>query len=283
MGTMLRTAERQSQAPSPEPPYTRQALLATGNLVAMGGALAATVATGEPWVALCAVAAEAVWLLLAPQSAFLRRSWFDRVLAAEREAALQARLRAAMAGLSPPDAMRACALLEQRERIELLARENPSFASALVKAELAKLTGLVEDFVELGVTAERNERHLGTLDLQGMQRDWQVYAAQVEHFSERDPRHAVAERNLAVLEQRRQRHEDLRRTLGTVRGQMDLIENTFRLLADEIVTMVSPSEIGQRLDELRIAVDAIRETVRDGDMDAVEQDEEARGRETHWQ
>ena len=44
------------------------------------------------------------------------------------------------------------------------------------------------------------------------------------------------------------------------RGQMDLMENTFRLLADEIVTMADPSELGARLEELRVGVAAIRET-----------------------
>jgi hypothetical protein len=44
---------------------------------------------------------------------------------------------------------------------------------------------------------------------------------------------------------------------------MELIEQTFRLLADEILTMASPHELGGRIDELRIAVDAVRETTDD--------------------
>jgi hypothetical protein len=41
------------------------------------------------------------------------------------------------------------------------------------------------------------------------------------------------------------------------------MENTFRLLGDEIVTMQSPSELGTRLDELREGVEAVRQTTRE--------------------
>jgi hypothetical protein len=63
-----------------------------------------------------------------------------------------------------------------------------------------------------------------------------------------------------VLGKRRQRYDELRRIIETSRGQMDLMENTFRLLVDEILTMANPAELGTRLDDLRLGVDAIRET-----------------------
>jgi len=66
-----------------------------------------------------------------------------------------------------------------------------------------------------------------------------------------------------VLLQRKDRYKELRRNLQTARGQMDLMENTFRLLGDEIVTMQSPSELGTRLDELREGVEAVRQTTRE--------------------
>jgi hypothetical protein len=44
---------------------------------------------------------------------------------------------------------------------------------------------------------------------------------------------------------------------------MDLIENTFRLLADQIVTMHSPKELGGQLDGLIDGVEAVRSTARE--------------------
>ena len=55
---------------------------------------------------------------------------------------------------------------------------------------------------------------------------------------------------------------------------MELIEQTFRLLADEIMTMASPRELGGRIDELRLAVDAVRETADEGFSSVIEDVEE---------
>ncbi|MFT3772933.1 MAG: hypothetical protein QM820_46705 [Minicystis sp.] len=269
---MLSPAEIiRSRDKTEEPPYTRYALLNPYNLSLLAGAFVTSAATGETWVAVCAAAVETVWLLIAPQSTLLRRHVFDGMWAASRRAEYEERLAAKIAAIAAGDQARVRALLEQRGRIEQLARENPSFATSLVKKELAKLGSLVEDFVDLGLAAARSERHLAALDLPAMQRAWNLYAAQMKAFPERDPRRAVAAKNLDVLKQRSERHADLGRAVGTARGQIDLIENTFRLLADEIVTMVSPLELGQRLDDLRIAVDAIRETVRESDIEEIDE------------
>jgi hypothetical protein len=252
------------------PPYLRLALLNGYNLGALAGACALSAATGEPWIAACAAAAEAAWLLLAPESKALQRRVFDPMWSDSRRAEEEARLDEQIELLPDNEKARARALLEQRARIEGLARENPSFGSSLVKRELEKLGALVVDFVEIALVAARSDRYLATLDPVAIQSAMSSYAAQVAGHGARDPRREVAAKNLAVLERRLARRADLERAVGTARGQMDLIENTFRLLADEIVTMVSPSELGQRLDDLRIAVDAIRETVGEADPEAQE-------------
>jgi hypothetical protein len=43
------------------------------------------------------------------------------------------------------------------------------------------------------------------------------------------------------------------------------MDNTFRLLVDEIVTMRNASELGERLDDLRTGVEAVRETSREAE------------------
>lgn len=51
------------------------------------------------------------------------------------------------------------------------------------------------------------------------------------------------------------------------RRQIELVEQTFRLLADEILTLATPSELGGRIDQLRVAVETARETTDDSDSD----------------
>ena len=57
--------------------------------------------------------------------------------------------------------------------------------------------------------------------------------------------------------------QEIRKYLGVARGQLDLIENSFRLLADQIVTMQSPQQLSGQLDELLDGVQAIKDSTAD--------------------
>jgi hypothetical protein len=57
--------------------------------------------------------------------------------------------------------------------------------------------------------------------------------------------------------------QEIQRYLGVARGQLDLIENSFRLLADQIVTMQSPQQLSGQLDELLDGVQAIKDSTAD--------------------
>ena len=250
-----------------EPPYLRIAALNAYNLALFVAGLVVSWAIGASWLAMCVCAAETVWLLFAPESKLLKRLWFDPVWTAAIKAEDEARIAARATSLTLPDQGRVRQLREQRARIEGIARENPTFGAQMLVRELDKLDGLVSEFVDRGVAVAQRERHLATFDLAGMRRSWDTYLALHQGVPAGDPRREVAARNLDVLKQRFERHEELTRSVQAARGQMDLIESSFRLLADEIVTMGNPSELGERLDELRIAVDAIRDATRDAELE----------------
>jgi hypothetical protein len=250
-----------------EPPYTRLAFLNPYNLSLLMGAGAAAAATGQWWVGVCGLAGEALWLLFAPDSSFLRRTWFDRTWSLARADALRKREGEKLAQLGHADQQRVLELREQKDRIHQLARENPSLAVELMESELAKLDLILADFVNIALQCGRAERHLGGVDLGAMERAWQGYRAQVEALPEGDKRRAVARKNMDVLEQRRRRRDDLAEGVQAARGQMDLMENTFKLLGDEIVTMSTPDALGARLDDLRIGVEAIHEVSEEDLLD----------------
>ena len=69
-------------------------------------------------------------------------------------------------------------------------------------------------------------------------------------------------KNLAVILKRLEKLHDIRNYLGVARGQLDLIENSFQLIADQIVTMQSPAELSGQLDDLLDGVESIRQTAR---------------------
>lgn len=199
-------------------------------------------------------------MLFAPDSKVLQRTVWDKRWEQSKRDAADARQNEKYKRLTPQDQARAVALRDQRSRIHQLAAENPTVAVDLMKSELAKMDALLEDYLDLGIVCARCERQLAGIDLVALQRSWQAYSAQLERFPKGDSRREVAEKNLQVLAERKNRMEAMQRNLQTARGQMDLMDNSFRLLGDEIVSVADPTELGERLDDLRIGVQAIRET-----------------------
>ena len=264
-----------------EPPYARYAFLNPYNLSLLAGTTVTAAATGHWWLAVCAAGMEGLWMVFAPDSKILQRAWFDKTDEARKRAALEDAQDQKIAKLWPADVVRFRALREQKTRIERLAMENPSLTVELMGGELAKVEGLLEDFLDLALVCARSEQHIQSFDFRALQHSWQQYSQLLEQYSASDRRRAVAEKNLEVLTKRRQRYDELRQVVDTSRGQMDLMENTFRLLVDDILTMANPEELGTRLDDLRIGVDAIRETTTGTDdlyeeLESVEETAKAR-------
>lgn len=258
--SLIRRTQLASQG---KPSYVRYAFANPYNLSLLAGAGAAAAATGHWWMGMIAVAGEALWMLFAPDSTLLRRLWFDKMHQAKLDEARKKRQGEKFAMLPSTEQVRAVGLRQGQDKIQGLARTNPSFTVDLLRSEFGKLEDLVDDFLELATLAHRYDVYLDEFKLEEIEADLRRYQLQVEKLPLGDERRTVAQKNLSVLLQRKDRYKDLRRSLQTTRGQMDLIENTFRLLADEIVTMREPEELGTRLDELRDGVNAVREAAQE--------------------
>ena len=241
-------------------PYLRMAFFNPYNLSLLGGALAAAVLTANPVLAVAALGLEAIWLLNAPDSKRLRHILWDPRFASLRRSIEAAERAQRMAGLAAGPKARVESLVARREEIQHLAGANPSFTGDLLRGELVKTEKLVDAFVEMALTCERYESYLASIDEDQLERDRARYerGAQVE-----GPQGDIAKKNLAVVEKRIEKMDEIRRYLSVAHGQLDLIENSFQLIADQIVTMQSPQELSGQLDELLDGVEAIRETSRD--------------------
>jgi hypothetical protein len=259
----LRQEQSLSVSKPEKPPYARYAFLNPYNLSLLAGAGAASAATGNWGIAITALIAETVWMLFAPDSKIMRERVFDPKFAEEKKLRVDDVRGAKYRGLSIPDQERAQRFWDATRRVEALAKDNPSMTADLVQAELSKLDGLYDDFLELSTAAGKAEAHLSRINYAELNTLWQQYSNQIETLPENDRRHDIAKQNLQVLSERKKRIEDLAQSAQAARGQMDLLDNTIRLLADEILAMTTPAELGERLDELRVGVSAIRETTGD--------------------
>jgi hypothetical protein len=247
-----------------KPPYAKYAFNNLFNYSAMVGFFSAAMLTGDWWLAVAGAGVEAVWMLFAPDSRLLRRAWFDRRHAEQLAAQRKQELDAIVDKLPEPEATRCRALRIKQAQINQLVKSNPAFTVELLRGELGKLDELVSSFIELSVTCARYRDYLKAIDLDEMERDMRRYQQLAERASDPEAR-GLAQKNLQVLEKRKAKYAEIRSYLSSAWGQLDLIENTFELLADQVVTMRSPTELSGQLDELMDGVEAVRQTTRETD------------------
>ena len=245
-----------------KPPYAKYAFINAYNLSVLGGALAVAAATQSAWIAVVGVGVEALWMLFAPDSTLLQRRWFDKYHQREVDAKREAEADAKLATLPAEEADRCRALKATRDQILELAATNPAFTQQLLQGELSKLDRLVASFLELALTCTRYAQYLCSVDVRQIEKEAARFERLLEATDDQGKR-SVAQKNLDVLARRRDKYAEIGGDLQVARGQLDLIENTFKLLADQIVTMRTPSELGGQLDELIDGVESIRQTARE--------------------
>jgi hypothetical protein len=243
--------------------YLKAAFVNPYNLSLLGGAAAASLLTLNPLPILGAIGLETLWLLWAPDSRRLRHLLWDPRFSKLRKAIEAEERRKRIAGLPDQDRERVEGLVSRREEIERLAEQNPTFSGELLRAELVKTDRLVDAFVEMALTCGRYAAYLESVDERALARDVDRYAAEVRRGDPEDQRTEISQKNLAIVVKRQERMREIQHYMGVARGQLDLIENTFQLIADQIVTMQSPKELSGQLDELLEGVEAIKQSARD--------------------
>jgi hypothetical protein len=244
-------------------PYLKFAFANPYNLSLFGGALAAAGLTMNPFLAVLAIGAEALWLLYAPESARLKHLLWDPRFDKVRELAEREARAERMRLLAEADRARVDRLVAQKREIQRLAAENPSFTADLLRGELVKTDRLVEAFLDMAVTCARYEQYLASIDIAGLDKDRDRWDKAIRAGRDGDAQTEIAKKNLAVIMKRFEKVQEIRKYLGVARGQLDLIENSFKLLADQIVTMQSPQQLSGQLDELLDGVQAIKDSTAD--------------------
>ena len=244
-------------------PYLKMAFTNPYNLSLFAGAMAAAGITMNPVLAIVALALEGLWLLHAPDNKRLRHLLWDPRFEKLKKA-LDAQERAErLKNVGAEERQRVETLVARQEEIRRLAAQNPSFTGDLLRNELVKTDRLVDAFVEMAVTCGRYETYLETVDEQELERDRHRYEQAAKAGPLDDPRTTIAKKNLAIVARRLEKVQEIRSYLSVARGQLDLIENSFQLITDQIVTMQSPQELSGQLNELLDGVEAIRQTAHD--------------------
>ena len=263
-----------SESPVPEtteekfpdkPSYLKYTFANPYNLTLLGGALVASVLTLNPFIAIAALGLEGLWVLHGSQSRFMQRMLWDPMYEKARLEYEQRRRMEQVEKLGQGGQNRVMQLIEKEKQIQRLAMQNPSFTGDLLRQEIAKTHNLVNAFIDLAVTCSRYENYLASINVRQIETTrihWQQFIeANIGKVDavEMD----IAKKNLAIINKRIERVAEIRRYLKIAYGQINLIENSFLLLADQIVTMQSPNELSGQLDELLDGVESIKETAKE--------------------
>lgn len=240
------------------PPYLKFAFANPYNLSLLTGALVTAAATVNPLIAVGALGIEALWLLHAPGSRSLQKLIWDKKLQAMCAEIDQKELDRKIALLDAKGQRRVQAIVAEKKKIDNLAASNPSFAGDLLRDELAKSNLLVQSFIDMAVTCARYERYLAGIDVKELAKEREAWEWRQQH-AENDAGKQIAKKNIDIIAKRNEKIGQIRDYLNVARGQLDLIENTFALIADQIVTMQSPRELSGQLDELMSGVEAVRQ------------------------
>src|SRR5215213_2460713 len=243
--------------------YLKKAFANPYNLTLLGGGLAASALTLNPLLAVITVGLEILWVVNAPGSKKLQEWFWDPEFDAEERAKQEAARAERLKHLEESDRDRVVELLGRQQEINALAAQNPSFTGELLRSELTKTDRLVEAFIEMANTCSRYESYLDSIDLSELEKDRRRWEAICNKNDSRDSETEIARKNLAIINKRFDKMKEIHHYLTMARGQLDLIENSFQLIADQIVTMQSPQELTGQLDELLDGVESIKQTAAD--------------------
>jgi hypothetical protein len=169
-----------------------------------------------------------------------------------------------LAMLSDGDRRRYYELERLRMDIQGEVLEHPGFAMQMVRVELDKLDALLRTFLEVAANAAKYELFIATSDLAELEREVERQEAVIDKTLEADAR-GLAEKNHHVLLRRVEKAVQIRRQLRVARAQLNLIDNTLRLLRDQVMTMETPDQLSLEVEELTDAVEQIAATGRETD------------------
>ena len=242
--------------------YARRLFNNYFNYTFLAGCAIAGVLTRQIWIPLVGAGLETLFMLYAPDLWPVQKA-LDHMMDAEDAETAKKKRDLVLRALSRADQVRCQALLTKRAEIARLAGENPSFEGELLRRELAKLDMLVDSFIDLASSSARYREYLDREDVAEVERLSRGYEKEAQSGS---PATAdLAKKNLQIVMTRLERLREIKEFTDRAGGQLDLIENSFGLLADQIVSMRSPDELSGQLDELIDGVDAVRETAREAD------------------
>src|SRR5581483_11727550 len=182
--------------------------------------------------------AEGAYLTVVPASSFYRRL-IDQRARRQLDAARRKQRDALIRTFDP----------REREAVEYLSWMKDQIASNFKKfarlqdepPQIRELQMAWEAFVDLLDEYRRRKNHLRSINRQAVENQLRQAERTVVYAD--DVTRPMAQKNVEILGRRLQTFDDIERSVKRVEAQLQMIENFFGLVNDQVVTMPSPEHI----------------------------------------
>jgi len=248
--------------PAKKPPnYYQEALGEPANLFTLAGIIGLSAITWS-WVPLLLGAgAEALYMLFVPDSGTYRR-WTDIRYAKASRQQWEAEKRDLVTRLWPDLAARYSRLQKLRESITSTCRESGEETYSLMSEDLNKLDFLLDSFLDFATTYMRYRKYMENVNERTIQMDIDRLQKRLKSPPDQATGRLL-QQNLDILQKRMERLGTIRTGITNVQAQMDLIESTFNLLNDQMITIKSPEHLTVNLDDLISGVETTQKVVQE--------------------
>lgn len=220
------------------------------------GAAALFSAVTFTWIpALLGAGAEALWLVIGADSSPFKR-WVAIQESLEERERLKKRAEQSLGQLEPEYFARFKELEQVADRIQQLAKENPSFETALIQSEMDKLGKLLHSYLDMAITHQRLGHYLIDNHENDIHRDLEATERALRNEQNADVA-AGLRQSLALAQKRLKQHQSIEASYRLLGVKMDNLDQALRYLESHVVQISNREELTQQIDELVLGVDAV--------------------------
>lgn len=250
----------------PKSAYLKYALVNPVNIVLLCMVPFFAIVQQQWWLLGLFFSLEALWLLLAPNFRPFRKPWLDKLWLQEKEKERKKKQSERFEKLAKKEKIRALQFRELQKRIEKMAQDNSSLSMELLRPEISRLEDLVDDFLDLSLLSQNYHEYAKSGSLQKIEDELHRYETQIKELSQEDERRVVAQKNYNTLLKRKEKQQELMRNLQIIEGQLEGMEHSFQLLADEILGMRHLADFSKRLSEMTTGIELVRQTYQETEL-----------------
>ena len=240
-----------------KPSLFRRAFWNQYNFILLGAAGLFSVVTFTWIPLLLGAGVEALWLVLGSDSTPFKR-WVAIQENLEDKERLKRKAAEALTTLEPSYLQRFHALEQVSERIQQLAKENPSLETQLIQGEMDKLGKLLHSFLEMAVTHQRLGHYLGDNDENDLRRDIEATERALRNEQDRQVVDGLRQ-GLALAQKRLKQHQAIEANYRALGVKMDTLDKSFRYLESHVVAISERQQLSEEIDELILGVDAVND------------------------